>query len=550
MSLSDPCIVESRINSIALASLLLAFCCGLIPAHAQNITPANLELTLTRPVWHSTGQGLRIPTNFDTPNDGSGKFYVTGLAGRIDQFDNGAESTFLDISSEVLAGSGSGLLGFVFHPGYSDSSSLGYRKFYTFHSSPVNPSASVTFSVPGFTTAHHNVVTEWQASESNPNLADISTRREIYREAHPNENIHNGGALDFGPDGYLYVTTGVAPGTFSLAQELDNINGKLLRIDPLAPSLTSGSLDPISSNGQYRIPASNPFVSDPTALGEIFAYGLRNPYKMSVDPVSGIPFLGDVGQGAREEVDAIFPGANYGWPYREGTLPYSGTPPVGSVFTDPIAEYSHADGRSVTGGHIYHGSIPELQGKYIFAEFSFGTGPFNKPGRLFWIDPFDGDGNLKDSSEIEIKEFRFSESTQAIFDLYSPKDGDNIDITIYSLGVDDDGEIYILGEEANRLTFYKIVDAVNLSPPGDFDGDLDVDGDDLVQWQGGYGINASGDADGDGDTDGRDFLIWQRNFGTGVAPLDAVTAVPEPNTCLLGLGVVGALASLRRRRAS
>jgi hypothetical protein len=552
---ATPMITRLRVSSfcVNLVLAILIVLSAVASSQAQMIPLGNLELTLSRPVFNATNTtgGLRIPTVFDTPNDGSGKFYIGGQQGRISQFQGGVETLFMNIPS-VFASGGTGLLGLAFHPEHTDPLSPGYRKFYTYHSTPVDAGATITFSEPAISTvSHHNVLTEWQVSASNLNVADMSSKREIYREAHPLSLEHNGGALDFGPDGYLYVTTGVPPGAYLRSQSLESILGKVLRIDPLSPSLTSGSLDPVSGNGEYRIPTSNPFVSQPSALGEIYAYGLRNPYKMSVDPVSGIPFLGDVGQGAREEVDAILPGANYGWPYREGSIPYTGTPPVDAVFTDPIAEYTHADGRSITGGFVYRGSIPELQGKYIFAEFSFGTGPFgSNPGRLFWIDPFNEQGELRSAAEISIKEFRFSESTLAIFDSFSPDVGDNIDITIYSMGADDDGEIYILGEEANRVTVYKIESALNLSPPGDFDGDLDVDGDDLIKWQADYGVNGNSDADGDGDSDGRDFLIWQRNFGTGVAPLNSVTAVPEPGTCLLGLALFGALVGCRRRRTS
>ncbi len=543
--------MNSRNTSIAAAALLLSTGFGLLSARAQSIQLGNLEFTLSRPVFNNTNSGLRNPTAFDTPNDGSGKFYSAGLSGRISQFAPSGpgltETVFLNVP-QVLTGSGAGLLGMAFHPEYSNPASPGYHKLYTYHSTAIDVGASVTFSVPGEAATLHNVVTEWQASVSNPNIVDVATKREIYREAHPHDDNHNGGTLEFGPDGYLYVSTGAPPGVEVLAQSLDNIQGKILRIDPLAPALTPTSLDPVSGNGNYRVPATNPFVSEPTAIDEIYAIGLRNPYKFSVDSESGLVFVGDVGQGAREEVSAFSAGANLGWPYREGfTTGIVTTPVPAPTMLDPIADYTHADGHSVTGGFVYHGSIPELQGKYIFGDFLFGAPPFGNPGRLFWLDPFNDQGELRDPADIEIKEFRYSASTHAIFDSFSADVGDNIDIAIYSFGVDDAGEIYIQGEEANKLTIYKIQSVINLSPPGDFDGDLDVDSGDLAQWQGDYGIDGDSDADGDGDSDGRDFLIWQRNFGMD-AGLVATATVPEPTTCLLACAMLGSFICYRPRR--
>ncbi len=507
---------------------------------AQSIPFGNLEVTMTRPVWHSTGAGLRFPTGVDSPNDGSGKFFMTGLGGMIDMVNAGVETPFLNITSEVYAGGGTGLLGTVFHPGYSDPTSPGYRTMYTYHCTQLN-NGPVTFSIAGETTTHYNVLTEWKANSSNPNVIDVSTRREIYREAHPRNNEHNGGALDFGPDGYLYVTTGAPPGLHAKSQTLDNILGKVLRIDPLAPALTSTSLDAVSTNGQYRIPTSNPFVSTPSAIGEIYALGLRNPYRMSVDPVTGLVFAGDVGQGAREEVSVFGAGANLGWPYREGSIAgITSTPSPAPMMTDPIADYTHADGRSVTGGYVYRGStIPELYGKYVFGEFSFGTGAFGaSPGRLFWLDPYDSEGNLRNPSEVEIFEFQFSESTLAIFDSHSPDVGDRLDITLYSFGVDDAGEIYVCGEEANRLTIYKIVSArfLNSSIPGDFDGDGDVDGRDFLAWQRGESPTPYSTGD---------LSEWQNAYNGGL--LAGSDAVPEPTSLVL-LCLAGLPFATRRRR--
>jgi glucose/arabinose dehydrogenase len=198
--------------------------------------------------------------------------------------------------------------------------------------------------------------------------ADPSSRREVLFVDQPYSN-HNGGNLVFGPDGYLYIGLGDGGSggdPHGNAQSLGTLLGKMLRIDPRP-----------ADGAPYRIPADNPFVTTPGARPEIWAYGLRNPWRYSFDRATGDLWIGDVGQSAWEEVDrqpaSSTGGENYGWNVREGSHPYAaGGSPPGAV--DPVFDYSHSDGGCVvTGGYVYRGAaIPDLVGTYVFADFCLG----------------------------------------------------------------------------------------------------------------------------------------------------------------------------------
>ncbi len=530
--------------AVAMAAALLLL---MGEAAGQLVTKGPLVVEMSRTFGPLTfTSDLLVPTHLEEPPDNSDRLFLTAGNGKVRILQDGALSTFLDISSttsvpdKVTLTGANGLLGSAFHPDFADPLSPGYRKFYTFHSpriADVNPTAPIDFAAPAGSgnITHHNILTEWTVDANNPNQIDMSSRRELFRAEHVNGN-HFGGMVDFGPDGYLYTAIGQPPQSNILnAQNPSSFFGKIFRIDPLNPALTPGSQDAVSANGQYRLPASNPYVGT-TGLDEVFAIGVRNPYRFSVDPVSGLVFAGDVGEGAREEVSVFSGGANLGWPHREGSLPYPSFPDPTPApdFLAPIAEYSHLDGRSVIGGYVYHGSIPDLQGKYIFGEFSFGTGPFSgSAGRLFWIDPFNADGSLKDPSEVEIHEFRLGPMTRAN-SLNAPADADKLDFTLYAFGVDVEGELYAIGTRTgtNRAMGYKITSVISLD--GDFNNDGRVDGADLTVWKSNFGMTGAdfedGDSDGDGNVDGNDFLAWQRTVGLDHSPPAALAIVPEPAT--------------------
>jgi hypothetical protein len=240
-------------------------------------------------------------------------------------------------------------------------------------------------------------------------VVDPASRRELISFG-KNAGNHNGGTVAFGPDGYLYLATGdggnandvgpshIEPG--GNAQNLSTPLGKMLRIDPLNPALTPGSLDPVSSNGQYRIPVSNPF-DGPGEAPEIHSYGFRNPYRFAFDTLTGDLIMADVGQNNIEEINRVVLGGNYGWAVNRaisgvGSLG-ANSPGLPAGLIDPISgpmgtlEYDHGDGISITGGFVYRGSgIPELYGKYVFGDLAIRGGP-RIDGRLFYADLTSGE---------------------------------------------------------------------------------------------------------------------------------------------------------------
>ena len=287
---------------------------------------------------------------------------------------------------------------------------------------------------------HQSVVAEWKALAPDSDIADPASRREVLRVDEPQSN-HNGGKLAFRPgEVYLYISLGdggaandVGYGHNSITgngQDLTTVLGKILRVDPLDPALTPTSPDPVSDNGKYRVPAGNPFVSSGTALHEIFAYGLRNPFRFSFDAPSGRLIVGDVGQNNVEEVDFVEAGKNYGWNAKEGTLlfdPNDGSvspdPSPDPAFTDPVLEYSHDDGIAVIGGVIYHGTgVPALTGSYVFADLAGSAD--SGGGRLFYSDFNNG---LIQQLRVGDPEHDFGQF-------------------IKGFGIDDSGEVYVLGD--------------------------------------------------------------------------------------------------------
>ena len=321
-------------------------------------------LLATMAAWQATGVAaaanvrlVQIVTGLDAPvyvtsaRDGTRRLFIVEQTGRIRIFQDGTlfSTPFLDVSSEISHGSEQGLLGLAFHPRFKTNG---------------------LFFV-NFTRANGDtVVNRYRVSATNPNVADRSSAFRIITIGQPFDN-HNGGTLQFGPDGYLYIGMGDGgdggdPG--NRAQNLSTLLGKMLRID------INGSV----GTRHYRIPSSNPFVGR-SGLNEIWAYGLRNPWKFSFDQKSGTLWIGDVGQNRYEEIDrsggsSPGRGLNYGWRVMEGRhcfVPSSGCNKSGKVL--PVVEYGHDVGCSVTGGYAYRGSaVPALYGKYVFADYCSG----------------------------------------------------------------------------------------------------------------------------------------------------------------------------------
>ncbi len=297
---------------------------------------------------------LSHPTAFAVaPNGAADQLFVCEQEGRIRMLENGKlrSQAFLDISGEVVKKQGydeRGLLGLAFHPDYAKNG-----KFYVYCSTPAAGQKGVD---------NEEEVREYTVSANAPNAADKTKMRVVLKVDDPQSN-HNGGDLKFGPDGFLYITIGDGGGqhdehgTYGNAQNLNSLMGKILRIDV--------------NQQPYGIPKDNPFVGKEGARPEIFAYGFRNPWRMSFDRQTGKLFTGDVGQDKFEEVDVVEKGGNYGWRVREGLHEHNASDPDPKNWINPISEYPHTEGISITGGVLYRGkAIPALSGKYVFADWS------------------------------------------------------------------------------------------------------------------------------------------------------------------------------------
>ena len=337
-----------------ICSLLL--CAALLPALAGcggmttvSQPPPGGPPTLALSAFVS---GLTAPIGMETPNDGSGRLFVLEQGGRIRIIQSGAlvATPFLDITSKVESGGEAGLLGLAFHPSFSTN-----RRFFVYYTRRVAGQLQSVFS-------------EYAAPSSTPNQADPASERILLVVNQPFDN-HNGGQLAFGPDGFLYIALGDGGSEGDPqgnGQNLQTLLGKILRID------VDGAFAP---GKQYAIPPDNPFASG-GGLPEIWAYGLRNPWRFSFDRATGRLFAGDVGQDSFEEVDIITKGGNFGWNKMEGAHCY---PPGSSCSTAglilPIMEYAHnaAGGEAIIGGFVYRGSaIAGLVGDYVFGDLSSG----------------------------------------------------------------------------------------------------------------------------------------------------------------------------------
>lgn len=297
--------------------------------------------------------GLNQPLFLLGRGDGSNRVFIVEKAGQVEILNLSTgllnPTPFLDITSSVDASGEQGLLGMALAPDFATSG---------------------VFYVHLNNLAGDTEIRRYRTQTTNPDLADLSTADIILTADQPAATNHKGGWIGFGPGDLLYIALGDGGGSndpFGNGQNRNTLLGAILRIDPSADGFPS---DPLRD---YAIPSSNPFAGGGGAP-EILAIGLRNPFRASFDRTTGNLFIGDVGQGAIEEIDLIRPsdfGLNFGWPILEGTRVNQAGSTAG--MTPPIAEYTHGsgprEGNSVTGGYVYRGPLDALQGQYVFADF-------------------------------------------------------------------------------------------------------------------------------------------------------------------------------------
>ena len=376
--------------------------------------------------------GLTAPVALVSPHDGTGRLFVADQVGTIWVLTADGErldEPFVDLQERMVglnvAYDERGLLGLAFHPAFTEDG-----RFFVYYSAPLRDEAPEGWN-------HTSHLSEFRVSEADPNKADPESERILLQVDQPQSN-HDGGQIAFGPDGYLYVPlgdgggandTGVGHPPVGNGQDTSTLLGSILRLD-------------VDSGDSYAIPPDNPFVGK-EGRDEIFAYGLRNPFRIAFDAEGSHQlFAGDVGQNLWEEVDIVTKGRNYGWNIREGThcfdpnqpdeppeqCPDSGT--GGEPLRGPIVEYDHDVGIAVIGGYIYRGNLlPEFKGHYIFGDWS--TTFLSGNGTLFTATPPESEGALWMIQELEIA---------------TGEDG-KVGAFVLSLGQDADHELYVLTSE-------------------------------------------------------------------------------------------------------
>ena len=361
-----------------------------LPNDSIEINDVNIELEIAFPNIE-VGNMIYLTT----ANDESGRIFVATREGIIFSIEKDSNniSLFIDIRDKIDQGlpGERGLLGFTFDPNYVNN---GY--FYIYYTDFDGTSIISRFE------SINNVETRF------------NTELKILQIEQPYSN-HNGGSIDFGPDGYLYIALGDGGSggdPFLNGQNGNTLLGSILRID----------VSKSSENSLYQIPNDNPFIDNDNFKDEIWAYGLRNPWRMSFDIKTGKLFVGDVGQDNFEEINIIEKGGNYGWNIMEGNSCFNNEICNKENLIMPIIEYSHSEGCSVTGGYVYHGRIESLKNKYIFSDFC--------SGNIWTID----------LSNNEYEKERL---------LKGP-------FQISSLGQDENGEVYILSFDGRIYTFYEM----------------------------------------------------------------------------------------------
>lgn len=375
---------------LGITLISISFMSRLVPAQPVDFTVEEAFPNLT----------FNHPVGIYNAGDGSNRLFVLEQSGVIYVFENSQNTTgvtvFLDIRDRVTdEGFEEGLLGLAFHSNYKNN---GY--FYVDYTA-ANP--------------RRTVIARYQVDANNPDKANKNTEHVILEVKQPYSN-HNGGQISFGPNGYLYIALGDGGGggdPDGNGQSRQTLLGSILRID----------VDNPSNGRKYGIPSDNPFIGNTEGYREeIYAYGLRNPWRFSFDPETDWLWAADVGQNKWEEIDIIESGKNYGWNVMEGMhcfKPSTGCNTTG--LESPIWEYGHDVGHSITGGFVYRGTkIPQLIGSYVYGDYEFGQ---------IWALQYDGTSNPVNTLLFET------------------------DYEISSFGVDENNELYICDYNGMVYTF-------------------------------------------------------------------------------------------------
>lgn len=363
--------------SALLIVFTLCFTASLFAEEQVDTSPAPVKIVKVFPY-------LKIdrPIVITHAGDDSNRLFIAAQKGKIFVVPNTPEDEdleegklFLDISERVSyhdKKNEEGLLGLAFHPDYKSNG-----EFFVYYSTPGK-------------SHNYSVISRFKVSKDDPDKAAADSEEVLMRVAQPAWN-HNGGTVVFGPDGMLYIAFGdggAGGDAFHNGQNLSSVLGSICRID----------VDHKSEGLNYAIPKDNPFedgkkATFPTIRKEIWAYGLRNPWRIAFDSKTGVLWAGDVGQGIWEEIDLIVKGGNYGWSVREGKHPFglNGVEPRKHLI-EPIWEYNHEVGKSITGGSVYRGkAIPAIVGSYIYGDYVSGK---------FWALDYDAESKKVTANHV------------------------------------------------------------------------------------------------------------------------------------------------------